>query len=74
MYDIFFLGDEGKQWDAVKTLYPNAQRLEKNLTIDQIQKKSFTKMFWVVWNDLLLDENFDLNNYKNNSRAKEFER
>ena len=47
MYDIFFLGDEGKQWDAVKTLYPNAQRLEKNLTIKQIQQKSFTKMFWV---------------------------
>ena len=64
MYDIFFLGDEGKQWDAVKTLYPNAQRLEKNLTIKQIQQKSFTKMFWVVWNDLLLDENFDLKDYK----------
>lgn len=64
MYDIFFLGDEGKHWDAVKTLYPNAQRLEKNLTIKQIQQKSFTKMFWVVWNDLLLAENFDLKDYK----------
>ena len=64
MHDIFFLGNEGKHWDMVKIRYPNAQRLEKNLTIDQIQQKSFTKMFWVIWNDLLLDENFDLKDYK----------
>ena len=62
MYDIFFLGNEGKHWDTVKTRYPNAQRLEKNLTIDQIQQKSFTTMFWIVYDDLILND-FNLNSY-----------
>lgn len=64
MYDIFFLGAEGKSWDIVKTRYLNAQRLDKNFPIDQIQYKSFTKMFWVIWNDVVLDENFDLSRYR----------
>ncbi len=64
MYDIFFLGAEGKSWDIVKTRYPNTQRLDKNFPIDQIQYKSFTKMFWVIWNDVVLDENFDVSRYR----------
>ena len=62
MYDIFFLGNESNHWDVVKTKYPNAQRLEKKLTIDQIQQKSFTTMFWIVYDDLILND-FNLNSY-----------
>lgn len=62
MYDIFFLGNEGKQWESLKTRYPVAQRVEKTILIKDLQKKSFTSMFWVVWDDLELTD-FDLNAY-----------
>jgi hypothetical protein len=64
MYDIFFLGNAGTKWDILKLQYPNAQRLEKNTSFDEICKRSFTKLFWVVWDDIILDVSFNLNNYK----------
>jgi len=63
MYDIFFFGGLGEQWETLKRRYPNAQRLDKNMSIDQIQKKSFTKMFWLIWDDLILSD-FNLNSYR----------
>jgi hypothetical protein len=64
MYDIFFLGNAGTEWDILKLQYPNAQRLEKNTSFDEICKRSFTKLFWLVWDDIILDVSFNLNNYK----------
>lgn len=63
MYDIFFIGNAGKQWDTVRLKYPNAQRLEKTTTADELKKKSFTSMFWVIWDDFILND-FNLNSYK----------
>ena len=63
MYDIFFLGNESSQWHNLKKLYPSAQRVDKNITIGEIQKKSFTNMFWIVREDLILNE-FNLNQYR----------
>lgn len=64
MYDIFFLGSAGTSWDILKSKYPNAQRLEKNTDFDNIRKKSFTKLFWIIWDDVVLDAAFNLNEYK----------
>lgn len=64
MYDIFFLGDAGTAWDILKSRYPNAQRLEKNTEFDDIRKRSFTKLFWIIWDDVVLDATFNLNEYK----------
>lgn len=64
MYDIFFLGSADTSWDVVKSKYSNAQRLEKNTAFDDIRKKSFTKLFWVIWDDVVLDTAFNLNEYK----------
>ena len=63
MYDIFFLGNTGTAWDTLKAKYPNAQRLEKNTPISVIQKKSFTKFFWVVWHDLIIADDFNFDEY-----------
>ena len=63
MYDIFFLGPEGDRWVNVKTKYPNVQRVEKDIPITDLQKKSFTSMFWVIWDDVKLTD-FNLNSYK----------
>jgi hypothetical protein len=64
MYDIFFLGSAGTSWDILKSKYPNVQRLEKNTDFDNIRKKSFTKLFWIIWDDVVLDAAFNLNKYK----------
>lgn len=63
MYDIFFIGDESETWNDVKSRYPNAQRLPKDITADDLKKKSFTSMFWAIWDDFKLND-FNLNSYK----------
>lgn len=63
MYDIFFLGPDNDRWIDVKTRYPNAQRFETNTVIADLQRKSFTSMFWVIWDDIKLTD-FNLNSYK----------
>lgn len=63
MYDIFFLGDNIDLWKNCKSKYPNSQKISKDIKIEDLQKKSFTSMFWVIWDDLDLSE-FDLNSYK----------
>jgi hypothetical protein len=63
MYDIFFLGKTEELWNTVKLRYPNAQRLEEDTPILEIQKKSFTEMFWIVWDEIILTD-FNLNSYR----------
>lgn len=63
MYDIFFIGKSVEQWQKVKKIYPNAQHFP-NLKIKDLQKKSFTKMFWVINDDFELSTNFNLNEYR----------
>ena len=67
MYDIFYVSKtEGNDtdWLKIKTKYPNAQRLINITSYDQVKSKSFTKLFWVIWDDVDLDANFNLNDYR----------
>lgn len=63
MYDIFFLGDEGEQWLNIKSKYPNAQKVDKDISVEELQKRSFTKLFWLIRDDFVLND-FDLNSYR----------
>jgi len=67
MYDIFYVskttGNE-QDWITIKSKYPLAQRLSNVQAYNDIKSKSFTKMFWVIWDDLNLQDDFDLINYK----------
>jgi hypothetical protein len=36
-----------------------AQKIDHIQSFDQIKSKSFTKMFWVVWDDLIVNDNFN---------------
>jgi hypothetical protein len=67
MYDIFYVsntvGDDAS-WQQLKQRYPTAQRLENIKSFDQIKKQAFTKMYWVVWDDIILDDNFNLTEYR----------
>ena len=67
MYDIFYVSKDQvceKRWTEFQKAYPFAIKLENVRTLDRIRKKSFTKMFWVVWDDILFDHSFDLNSHE----------
>ena len=63
MYDIFFLGRREEYWNIIKKRYPNSQKFDKNIAIEDLQKKAFTKMFWIIWDDTVLTD-FDLTSYR----------
>jgi hypothetical protein len=66
MYDIFYVSKNGgndEDWKKIKSSYPLAQKLSNIKTYEEIKSKAFTKMFWVIWDDLILDDSFDLTSY-----------
>lgn len=67
MYDIFYVSkNEGDadDWRKIKSKYPAAQRISNVKSFEDLKTKSFTKMFWVIWDDLDLDDSFDLTEYR----------
>lgn len=63
MYDIFFLGDDVDRWNDCKSRYPHSQKIEKSINITDLQKMSFTSSFWVIWDDVILND-FDITSYR----------
>lgn len=67
MYDIFFISRtliSAEKKQAVSSRFLNAQFVENCKSIKDISSKSFTKMFWVIWDDLEVREDFDLVSYR----------
>jgi hypothetical protein len=65
MYDIFYISTGvNDQWLSIKNKYPTAIKLENVKSVDKIRVRAFTKMFWVIWDDLILNDNFNLNDYR----------
>ena len=64
MYDILFLGKDDAEWQQFKLHYPNAYRMPADSSWSDLKKQAFTKIFWVIWDELVFDHNFDLNNYR----------
>lgn len=63
MYDIFLVGRGAISehvWHNFKQRFPNAQKIENATTFDAVRSKSFTKMFWVVWDNININKNFEL--------------
>lgn len=62
IYDLFYVSKttiSNNEWDNFKKRFPTAQKLENIKDFDQLKSHSFTKMFWVVWDDLIVSQNFD---------------
>jgi hypothetical protein len=62
MYDIFFVADRtnvDKQWNDLKNRFPRAQRIDRPENLDEIKKRSLTKFFYVVWDDIEISQNFN---------------
>lgn len=66
MYDIFFILNNYSRmdlWHQCKEKYPRAQLIKNLNSFAEIKSKAFTKMFWIIWDDLELTDDFDLNSY-----------
>lgn len=67
MYDIFVVSrnviDRKLFADLIKQ-FPNAQLIENCKDFKTCSAKSFTKMFWVIWDDFVVKQNFDLYSYR----------
>jgi hypothetical protein len=62
LYDIFYVSTgsiHDLEWNTFRERFPSSQKIENVKTFNDIKKKSFTKFFWVVWNDLNLENNFN---------------
>lgn len=62
IYDLFYISLEQvneQNWLEFKSRFPNAQLIENVSSFDEIKIKSFTKMFWVVWDDIKIRDTFD---------------
>lgn len=67
MYDIFYVSrtqGDTQEWQSIKSRYPTAQRLVNINSFQEIKSRSLTKMFWVIWDDVRLEDSFDLFNYQ----------
>jgi hypothetical protein len=63
MYDIFYVSRHNicdDNWLHFKSKFPRSQKIEYVKSFDDIKTKSFTKLFWVVWDDLLIVDDCQL--------------
>jgi hypothetical protein len=56
MYDIFFVSEDTKQYQKLKSKFPTTRQVAN---FYDAQKLAITKMFWVVWPDLSVDKDFN---------------
>ena len=57
MYDIIFIGEKNNQWSKLKERYVTAKYAK---TFEEAKKKSFTKMFWLIWDNIALLDGIEL--------------
>lgn len=64
MYDIFYISsneDNDDNFLKIKKKYPRTIRLFEIRRLEEISAISFTKMFWVLWDDFEITDDFNLN-------------
>jgi hypothetical protein len=62
VYDIFYVSKNiisEYDWKQFRLRFPSAQKIDNVKSFGDIKKKAFTKLFWVVWDDLEIVENFN---------------
>ena len=55
MYDIIFVGEKTQHYTDLKDKFFG---LKYAPDFDSAQKLAVTTMFWVIWDDLLVENNF----------------
>ena len=68
MYDIIFIGEKNKQWKSAKQRFP---LLKHAKTLEDAKRVCITKMFWVVWPDIVINNDFNFD-YEPDSWSTEY--
>ena len=68
MYDIFFIGNKNSTFDKLKKRFILAKQVD---SFDIAQQASLTEFFWVVWEDLDIDDEF-MFEYEPDDWSKEY--
>jgi hypothetical protein len=72
MYDVFYISQIDKNlnqaWKEFKSKHPVAKYA---VSFQDAQKKSLTKFFWIVWDDLIVEDNFKFD-YKPDAWSNEY--
>jgi hypothetical protein len=64
IYDIFYVSKQQvdvDSWQQFRQRFPSAQKIDNVSSLDDVKKKSFTKFFWLVWDDLIIADDFNFN-------------
>jgi hypothetical protein len=58
MYDIIFIQTNPTDalWNSLKTRFPTAKKVK---TFDDAKKVSLTDFFWIVWDDIIVSDDFE---------------
>lgn len=57
MYDIFYVGEKiESNFQNLKNRFINLKQVDN---VFSAAKKAKTKFYWIVWNDIVIEENFD---------------
>lgn len=62
MYDILLVSTntiDKKQWKQFLDKFPNVHILENVRSFQDVKESALTKFFWVIWDNLDVDSNFD---------------
>ena len=68
MYDIFLVGKKNDTFEKLKSKFILAKQVS---SFDEAQSKTLTDFFWVVWDDLEVDSDFDFE-YEPDAWSQEF--
>jgi hypothetical protein len=55
-YDIICIGDVDQK---IKKKFPHAKKLSATATLEEIKNTASTKMFWAIWDDVIVSDDFD---------------
>lgn len=62
MYDIIFIGNNEQAFSRLRERFPTSKKVTIKTDIldafNEARRKAFTKMFWVVWDDLVISPDF----------------
>ena len=64
IYDIFYVSKntiDETDWLSFNKRFPLSQKIENTKCFSDISNKAFTKLFWVVWDDLIISNDFNFN-------------
>ena len=60
IYDLFYVSQgKAEHWQEFKARFPNAHLIENIESLDQIKQKTLTRMFWIVWDDMKVRDDFN---------------